>query len=488
MTLPIALVLFLLVTVIVIFATEKISVDVATLALLAALVLLGILDVKQAFAGFSNEIIIILGSIFVLSGALMRTGVLDYVGGAIHRLAGGSRSKILPLVMPATAGVSAFMNNTTTTAMLMPAVLGALQAEPREPRQGADPARLRLHAGRHLHTDRHLDQRGRERLPQEHRPRPRSRCSSSCRWAPRHASSGHPLHGLRRPPPAARPPRGQPNRGVRDARVPLRGGGRPRLAARRPGPGATASLLRHGAQRARRPPRRDRRLYAEAATRCSRRATCCSSKARREALLKVKETPGIEIKPDLKLGDEDLIGDTLTIAEAILMPQSALLGRTVKELDFRRRFGMTVIAIYRRGHALATKIGGLPLRIGDVLLLQGRQERFRDLAENADLWVLQETRAPPGPAAQGALRAGHLRHRGGGRRVRPDAAADRLPARRPGGGRPAPDHHGGGLRLHRLAAADPDRRHDRLRPAMQTTGAAEYLATLIVDWCRAVRA
>src|ERR1044072_8676986 len=124
MPLPILTVLGLLVAVVVVFAREKIPVDVATLSLLSILVLTRILTVEEAFSGFSNEIIVILGAIFLLSGALMRTGVLDYIGDLIHRVAGGSRSKILLLVMPATSLVSAFMNNTTTTAIFMPAVVG----------------------------------------------------------------------------------------------------------------------------------------------------------------------------------------------------------------------------------------------------------------------------------------------------------------------------------------------------------------------------
>ena len=124
MTLSILLVLGLLVAIIVVFAFEWISVDMATLILLAILVVSGILTVDEAFSGFSNEIIIILASIFVLSGALMKGGVLDHLSDVIHRIAGGSRAKILLCVMPVTCFISSFMNNTTCTAVMMPAVLG----------------------------------------------------------------------------------------------------------------------------------------------------------------------------------------------------------------------------------------------------------------------------------------------------------------------------------------------------------------------------
>src|SRR5688572_1715140 len=114
MTPDIFLILALLAAVVVVFAFEWVSVDMATLVLLSILVLSGILTVGEAFSGFSNEIIIILASIFVLSGALMKGGVLDHLSDVIHRIAGGSRNKVLLCVMPVTSFISSFMNNTTT--------------------------------------------------------------------------------------------------------------------------------------------------------------------------------------------------------------------------------------------------------------------------------------------------------------------------------------------------------------------------------------
>jgi di/tricarboxylate transporter len=73
MTLPIFLVLALLVAVAVCFSFEAISVDITTLLLLCALVLLGLLPIRVAFSGFSSDIVIVLASLFVLSGALIKT-------------------------------------------------------------------------------------------------------------------------------------------------------------------------------------------------------------------------------------------------------------------------------------------------------------------------------------------------------------------------------------------------------------------------------
>src|SRR5690606_16458725 len=84
----------------------------------------GIITADEAFAGFSNDIIIILGSIFVISGALQETGVLDVLGSRILKLAGKSEGRLSLITMAVTSAVSGFMNNTTVTAMLQPPLIG----------------------------------------------------------------------------------------------------------------------------------------------------------------------------------------------------------------------------------------------------------------------------------------------------------------------------------------------------------------------------
>jgi Na+/H+ antiporter NhaD/arsenite permease-like protein len=85
--------------------------------------LTGILSPGEAFAGFASEIIVILASIFVISGALVRTGVMSWLGHFIDRQLGKSENKIVLFIMTLSASLSAFINNTNATAVLMPAAL-----------------------------------------------------------------------------------------------------------------------------------------------------------------------------------------------------------------------------------------------------------------------------------------------------------------------------------------------------------------------------
>ncbi|RPH53344.1 SLC13 family permease, partial [bacterium] len=402
MTLSILLVLALLAAVVVVFAFEWLPVDVTTLLLLAALVLLGILDVEEAFSGFSNDIIIILASIFVLSGALMKGGVMDRLGEAISRAAGGSQTRVLLFVMPISSVISSFMNNTTTTAVLMPAVLGVCRRSKISPGKVLIPlayasmlggtctligTSTNVAASGYVQTTGLTPFSMFEFLPVGfaaavagilymvflgHRFLPQTREGAEHEGEDIReflsevvVTSGSPLAG----------------KALRDSNLAQMG-----LQVR--------AVLRG-----------ERRIYAEPYVQLEE-GDVLLVQASREGLLQVKDTAGIEIRPDVKLGYEDLVSETTKIVEALIMPGSALAGRTIKELDFRRRFGLTVIAIYRRGHTLATKISGLPLRAGDVLLVQGRPDRFRFLADNADLFILQEMEHQPARRRKGLWAVG----------------------------------------------------------------------------------
>lgn len=124
MTWEILLLFLLLALAMTFFFLEWLSVDVVTLFLLSLLVLFGILSPGEAFSGFASEIIIILASMFVLSAALLKTGVMDWLGKFIHDLSGGNETKVVICVMAIGGFTSAFLSNTTATAILMPAVTG----------------------------------------------------------------------------------------------------------------------------------------------------------------------------------------------------------------------------------------------------------------------------------------------------------------------------------------------------------------------------
>jgi di/tricarboxylate transporter len=124
MTADIAIVLILLLATVLLFATERLSVDVITLLALCVLTGTRILTPTEAFAGFSSELLVMLGAIFVLGGALQHNGVPLLIAGGLHRLAGKSARGLTVSLMLVAASASAFMNNTTVAAIFVPPASG----------------------------------------------------------------------------------------------------------------------------------------------------------------------------------------------------------------------------------------------------------------------------------------------------------------------------------------------------------------------------
>jgi di/tricarboxylate transporter len=124
MTGQIAIVLALLVVALILFSIERIPLEVVAILLVMALVITNTLTAGEAFAGFGNDIVITIAGLFILTGGLARTGVIDLIGRRLHRTAGDSEFRIVMLIMFAAALCAAVMKNTTTTAMFLPVVLG----------------------------------------------------------------------------------------------------------------------------------------------------------------------------------------------------------------------------------------------------------------------------------------------------------------------------------------------------------------------------
>jgi di/tricarboxylate transporter len=102
-----------------------------------------------------------------------------------------------------------------------------------------------------------------------------------------------------------------------------------------------------------------------------------------EDILKIKDVPGIEIKADVKLSEPGLSPDELGLLEALILPRSELIGRTLKGYGFRERFGLQVLGISRHGETMLRKLSEIRFQIGDILLLQGHRDRLHTL-EQAD--------------------------------------------------------------------------------------------------------
>lgn len=128
--------LIILVLTVLMFAIGRFRSDIVALCALSALLLFGILTPVEAFSGFSSTVVIMMVGLFVVGGAIMQTGLAKAVGGRIMKLAGGSDTALFLLVVIVTSVIGAFVSNTGTVALMMPIVVGMAS------RMGMHPARL----------------------------------------------------------------------------------------------------------------------------------------------------------------------------------------------------------------------------------------------------------------------------------------------------------------------------------------------------------
>jgi di/tricarboxylate transporter len=98
---------------------------------------------------------------------------------------------------------------------------------------------------------------------------------------------------------------------------------------------------------------------------------------------------GLASEAEQRLDLERLEPGNVQLIEATLAPNTGLVGRTLRGVRFRDRYGFTALAIWRHGEAITEKLRDVPLHFGDALLLQGPQHRVRELQEGKDFLVLE---------------------------------------------------------------------------------------------------
>ena len=104
-------------------------------------------------------------------------------------------------------------------------------------------------------------------------------------------------------------------------------------------------------------------------------------------ILSMMQVGELEIDPDAS--PSELESDEVRFVEAVVAPRSELAGKTLAELDFRERYGMQVLAIWREGHPIRSGFAHSRIRFGDALLMQGPRERARQLRTDRDFVVLR---------------------------------------------------------------------------------------------------
>lgn len=389
---PIAITLILLLVAVVLFASEKIPVDVVGILLVIGLVMTNVLTIQEGLSGFGDNIIITIGGLFVLTGGLVKTGIVDLIGRRLYRISGSNEFLLTALIMAVAAICASVLKNTTTTAMFLPVVLGLAHRAKISPskllmplafgailggsctligtstnlavsgamqRYGMQPYSMfeltpvgiitvavgliyMLFVGRKLLPNRG----GEESLTEQYSIR---EYVSEVLVLPSSHLIGQTL--------------GEANINLElDLTV--------------------LGIIRGEEQK-----------IAPSPNEQIEGGDLLIVEGKLANILNVKSEAGLEIRADFKLNDRDLESGDVELLEVMVMRDSSLVGQTLKSANFRQSYDLTVLAINRHGEKFLDKISSVRLRFGDVLLVQGNRRLIEPFVVQGEMLLLEDVSA-----------------------------------------------------------------------------------------------
>lgn len=386
------LVLGILTGAIILFVSEKIRADVVAMIVLAALVLTGLVPIEQAFSGFASPAVITVWAVFIVSGGLTRSGVADTIARLVMRFAGPNPIRLIILIMVGVGLMSAFMNNIGAVAILLPAVISIARETNTAPSKfliplawgslmggnmtmiGTPPNILAsgiLESYGNLEPFQFFDFMpmgiivlatgivymlliGRRLLPQR--------------------TSGAELSQSYQ---------------IQDYLTEVR------ILEDSPLIGKTVKEAdldnQHGLNV----------IHIHLCCQDSETATPTSEhrlepgdelhiEANAEAILQATESLKLVPVPDREIQplEDEPSRSAFELAEVVLSPKSSLNGKTFKEIDFRSRYGLSVLALRHQSQLLYSRLAEKPLSFGDSLLVQGPVENIDRLRSDINFLLL----------------------------------------------------------------------------------------------------
>ncbi len=368
---------------------ERFSVDLVAMLAFAALLVAGILTPGEAFKVFGNEAVITVACMFILSAALERTGVIEAIGHRLNQVVGKSDWSVLLLVLPIVAVISAFINNTPVVVVFMPILISLAAARGVKPSKLLMPLSFASILGGTCtligtstnilvsSTAEQMGQAplgmfelgkiglvlsvagfvylltfGRRLLPGRETLASILQTTDSKQYLTEAVVvADSPVIGkLLTETPLANQPK---------LRV---------LEVIRAGDTVHAPLNKIELMQG------DR----------LRLSTALSS------VMEINSLEGLEISPKAKLGLELVGSQKAVIAECVVGPYSSLTGRSIRQMNFRRRYGVLVLAVHRKGVNLREDFADVRLRYGDTLLIEGPEPAVRELRESRDFLLLMD--------------------------------------------------------------------------------------------------
>ncbi|MFZ1700831.1 MAG: SLC13 family permease [Pyrinomonadaceae bacterium] len=389
MTVEIILVFVVAIGAVILFATEKLSVDLIALLIMASLLLLGIINSEEAIAGFSNKATITVAAMFIISAGLFKTGAVSYLGTLTTLVFKKNYWLGMITVMFAVGFFSAFVNNTPVVAVFIPILLGVAKE-------------IKASASKLL-------------MPMSFASMFGGVCtligtSTNILVSSIAEEKGQPAFGMFEIAPLGLimfvvgslymifigirliPDRRTEGDLIETfslqeyiAEVVLLPGGPSVGFAIKDSPlvkdiDLAIVEIQRGDQMIPMPPP-DFILQAEDVLRVR-----CDL----EKFQKIQEREGVLFKSQYKWHDSDMETSEVKLVEVVIVFNSPIDGKTLSELQFREQFGAFVLALRHRGKLMREKIADTRLSAGDTMLLEVKADRYHQLAQDASFVVISD--------------------------------------------------------------------------------------------------
>jgi di/tricarboxylate transporter len=368
------------------FVSERLRVDVTAMLLLLALVLTRVLDAKQALSGFASEPAIIVAAVFVISGGLAATGITERLGQWIGNASGRSESRAVAVLMPAVAALSAFTHHVMVTAMMLPIVL----RHARERQLPASRLLMPMSLAASLGTTLTLVSAPAFLL--------------AGTMIERAGGEGLGIFSIT-PIGIALVLVGMGYMQLARWLLPKRSGAHGDDGYLRLDRYRTELLVVEGSRWSTRPLAELQKALGDRFRMIGwlrggkRRDDLVASspllvgdillvEAAADELKSLHDDPGLDLNAIARFS-RDVSGDgEAQLVQAVVAPGSEFIGRSIRELDFSRRFHTVIAGLWRREGDLAPQLSDARLREGDLLVLWGRPSRFTDLAAHHGFLML----------------------------------------------------------------------------------------------------
>ena len=392
MTFEIVFVLALIVLAFILFVSEKFSLDVTALLILTILFTGGFLTVEEAISGFSNPAVITIALLFILSQGLQKTRILEYLIVRINKLVSQSKNLGLGVYLLTIAFASALMNNTAIVAVFMPVTIRLAHQYHMSPSKLLIPLSYAAIMGGTLTlvgTSTNLIVNA---IYIENGGTPLGMFEfAKYGWITLLVGLIYVLWIA---------PKILPSRTVTSSLTQSyhMAGYLTEMKISEDSPLVGSTCQERNVNQSYDvivlDIQRDGRLIAYNVGRQTLRVgDILFVKGSLESFLRMKEVEKVTLLTDEKLTQSELEQDDNILVECMVTDQSDVIGKTLREANFRKRFGAFILAIRREGLIIRKKIAHVVLHTYDTLLIYGGKRQISELEKSGKFILLGEMQA-----------------------------------------------------------------------------------------------